>query len=105
MDPYAQAGMIFTVVMTIIVGGFIVTFPIMRRLGRVMEESIRERQAARIDQHDRSQLGAQLEELRGVVHQLEGHVGLLAERQDFVDNLLSHREPGKLSEGEDWRRS
>ena len=74
MDPYAQAGMIFT-------------------------------QAARLDQDDRSQLGAQIAELHGTMQQLEGHVSLMSERQDFVENLLSHREPGKLPEGEDWRRS
>ena len=48
MDPFIQGSMIFTIIMTIIVGGFIVTCPIMRRLGRVMEESIRDRQDARL---------------------------------------------------------
>lgn len=105
MDPYTQAGMIFTIIMTIIVGGFIVTFPIMRRLGRVMEESIRERQQARIGRDQTALLEAQMSELRGSLERLEGYVGLLAERQDFVDNLLTHREqPGKITDGEDWRR-
>ena len=104
MDPYTQAGMIFAVVMTIIIGGFIVTFPVMRRLGRVMEESLRERQAARLAQGSRMDLEGQIAEPHGAVERLEGHVGLLAERQDFVDNLLSHREPQKLPEEEGWQR-
>ena len=105
MDPYAQGGMIFTIIMTIIIGGFVVTFPIMRRLGRVMEESIRERQQARMGRDQAALLETQISEIRGSLDRLEGHVGLLAERQDFVDNLLTHREqPGKLPESEGWRR-
>ena len=30
MDPYTVGGMIFSVVMVLIIGGFIVTFPIIR---------------------------------------------------------------------------
>lgn len=103
MDPYAQAGMIFTVIMTIIVGGFIVSFPLMRRLGALMEESIRERRASRLDQGQVGQIGAELTDLRASLERLEGYVGLLAERQDFVENLLSHKEPGKLPSQEDWK--
>jgi hypothetical protein len=105
MDPYAQAGMIFTVIMTIIIGGFIVTFPIMRRLGRVMEESLRERQEARLRQQEAGRLEERIDELRGAMERVEGHVALLTERQDFMENLLSHREPGRLPEGEGWQRS
>jgi len=106
MDPFIQGSMIFTIIMTVIVGGFIVTFPIMRRLGRVMEESIRDRQDARLGRGEKAALEADIGEIRSSMERLEGHVGLLAERQDFVDNLLSHREPGKLPEpeGEDWRQ-
>lgn len=103
MDPYAQAGMIFTAVMTLIIGGFIVTFPIMRRLGALMEESVRERRATRLDQGQVGQIGAELADMRASLERLEGHVGLLAERQDFVENLLSHREPGRLPKSEDWQ--
>ncbi len=103
MDPYAQAGMIFTVIMTIIVGGFIVTFPVLRRLGAVMEESIRERRAARLDQGQVAQIEGELTDVRASIERIEGHIGLLAERQDFVENLLGHREPGRLLKGEDWQ--
>lgn len=103
MDPYAQAGMIFTVVMTIIVGGFIVTFPVMRRLGRVMEESLRERQAARLAQGNRMDLEGRIAELHGAVERLEGHMALLAERQDFMENLVTHRDPNRLPEGQNWK--
>ncbi len=103
MDPFIQGSMIFTVVMTVIIGAFVVTFPILRRLGRVMEESIRDRREARLDRGQVGRLQGEIGELRSAVERLDGHVGLLAERQDFVENLLAHKEPGRLPKGEDWQ--
>jgi len=102
MDPYTQAGMIFAVVMTIIIGGFIVTFPIMRRLGSLMEESVRERRAARLGQGQVDQIEGSIADLHNALERMEGHMSLLAERQDFVENLLGHREPERLPDGETW---
>ena len=76
MDPYAQAGMIFTVVMTLIIGGFIVTFPVLRRLGRVMEESIRERQQARLGRENSALLRGEIEQLQHAIGQMQGHLEL-----------------------------
>ena len=103
MDPLIQGAMIFTLVMTVVVGGFIVSFPIMRRLGALMEESIRERRAARLDQGQVGRIEAEIADVRGSVERIEGHLGLLTERQDFVEKLLSHRDPGRLLKGEDWQ--
>lgn len=103
MDPYTQSYMIFTIIMTVIIGGFIVTFPVMRRLGILLEESIRERRASRLDGNQVREITTAIQEVRGTVETLEGHVGLLSERQEFVENLLSRRDPERLSDGDDWR--
>ena len=103
MDPYAQGGMIFTVIMTLIIGGFIVTFPILRRLGRVMEETIRDRQEARLGRGNTAMLQAEVDEIKHAVGRIEGHLELLGERQDFVENLLSHRDPKQLPDHEGWQ--
>jgi len=105
MDPYTQTYIIFTVVMTLIIGGFIVTFPIMRRLGRVMEETLRERQQARLASQQSGRIEEGVDDLRAALERIEGHVTLLSERQDFMENLLSHRDPGRLPDGEKWRES
>lgn len=42
MDPNALAGMIFTLILTLLVGGFIILFPITRRLGQALEVWIAE---------------------------------------------------------------
>ncbi len=103
MDPLIQGAMIFTLVMTIVVGGFIISFPVMRRLGALLEESIRERRAARLDQGQVGKIEAEIVDVRSSLERIEGHLGLLAERQDFVENLLGHRDPGRLAKGEDWQ--
>ena len=103
MDPYAEAGMIFTLIMAVLIGGFIITYPIMRRLGGLMEESIRERRAARLDQGQVGDLEKTIGDVHGALEQLDGRMALLAERQDFVENLLSHRDPSQLPKGQDWR--
>jgi hypothetical protein len=64
MDPLIQGSMIFAIIMTVILGGFIVTFPVMRRLGRVMEESLRDRQRARLGDGDRARLEGEITELQ-----------------------------------------
>jgi len=100
MDPYTEAGMIFALIMTVLLGGFIVTFPIMRRLGGLMEESIRERRAARLDQGQVGGLEKTIAEVHSTLEQMDGRMALLAERQDFVENLLSHRDPSQLPKGD-----
>lgn len=92
MDPYALGGMIFSVVMVLIIGGFIVTFPILRRLGHLMEESIRERRDARLDKGQVAQISGDIADLRNAFETLEKQLDLVGERQEFVENLLAHRE-------------
>lgn len=103
MDPYAQGGMIFTIIMTVIIGGFIITYPVMRRLGLLLEESIRERRASRLDQSQVGHIASEIADLQASIDRVEGHMGLLTERQDFVESLLTHRESQKLPKTEDWQ--
>lgn len=98
MDPYALAGMIFSVVMVLIIGSFIVTFPLLRRLGGLLEESIRERRDARLDKRQVAQLSGQISEMKAAFETIERQLELVAERQEFVENLLSHRERTSLPE-------
>lgn len=88
MDPLITASMVFTVVMVAIIGTFIVAFPVLRRLGAVLEESIRERRDARLQQGDMSGLQRDLASLDSSVQALERQMDLLGERQEFVEELL-----------------
>jgi hypothetical protein len=88
MDPYTLGGMIFSLIMVLIVGGFIVSFPIMRRLGALMEESIRERRAGRLEHTQLAQLQGQIDALTRTLESTERQLELLGERQDFTESLV-----------------
>jgi hypothetical protein len=108
MDPYTAWGMIFSVVMVLIVGGFVVSFPVVRRLGNLIEEWIRERQGVRLEQGQVARLDGQMEQLRGALDSLHAQVTLLGERQEFVENLIEGRHGGRadqLTGGDDAEES
>jgi len=88
MDPYALGGMIFSLVMVLLIGGFIISYPITRRLGALMEESIRERRAGRLEQAQVAQLQGQLDDLTRLLEGVERQVELMGERQDFTESLV-----------------
>lgn len=96
MDPLITGSMIFVLILITLIGGFIVTFPILRRLGGLMEESIRERRESRLESGQLGELLGEIADNRGAVEAIERQIGLLGERQEFMENLLSHRGRGQL---------
>jgi cell division protein FtsB len=86
MDPNALVGMIFTLVLMAMVGGFILLLPITRRLGLVLEAKLQEKQLPTGPSRE------ELEKMRELVHVLEAEVRLLAERQEFTEQLIARQE-------------
>ena len=78
MDPNAIAGMIFTLLLAGLVGGFILLYPVSRRLGLLLEEKLHPKRPPPGVSADA------LEALQQSVHALEGEVKRLTERQDFM---------------------
>ena len=89
MDPMAIAGMIFTLVLTVIIGGFILLFPLAKRLGLLIESKIQDKDAARQELASENQL-------KEMIQGLETQIRALVERQEFTEKLLSHREQQNL---------
>ena len=89
MDIIPLAGMLFSLLMVLVIGGLILLFPISRRLGKFLELRIDERMEW--DTLPRETL----DELREIVGELQSEVTRLADRQRFVERLL---EPGKKKE-------
>ena len=85
MDPMAVAGMIFTLIFTILIGGFILLFPVTRRLGLFLESKLQDKKSDTQDQL------AETQQLRELLRSLEAQVKLLNERQEFTEQLLSKR--------------
>ena len=45
MEPEVVAGMVFTLILTVMVGGFILLFPLSRRLGALLENRLEDKKA------------------------------------------------------------
>ncbi|MEE8176151.1 MAG: hypothetical protein V3T97_06035 [Gemmatimonadota bacterium] len=94
-DPFVFMAMVFSIIVLLLVGGFIVTFPIARRLGNVMEEWLRDRKEMRSESS--LALHAEMREMRSLLESHEARFQTMAERQQFLESLAEAREPAQLS--------
>jgi len=87
MDAAMVPMMIFTVVVLMLIGGFILLLPLARRLGALVEH--------RMLSESEAAAGADVEALARAVETLREEVERLAERQEFTEKLLDRpRTPG-----------
>ena len=80
MDPAIVPMMVFTVVVLLLIGGFILLLPLTRRLGAFLEH--------RMLAEDRAKQSADVEALAKAVDALRDEVERLSDRQDFTEKLL-----------------
>jgi hypothetical protein len=91
------AGMVFSLLVVLIIGGFILVYPLTKRLGRLLELRLEERQSG----GERSLAEGEVERLREAVEALQVEVAALADRQQFTERLLeSGRGPARPDGGE-----
>ncbi len=81
MDPVILAGMIFSLVVLLLVGGFTLLFPLTRRLAAVLEKRY-------LTDGAEDANAEEVAALRRAVHALRGEVEQIGERQDFTEKLL-----------------
>lgn len=98
MDPMGLAGMVFTLILFLMIGGFILLYPLSRQLGRLLEQRLDEKRSPALDRGD-------VARLREALESLERQVQSLQDRQEFVEGMLrSGRETASLPRGEDAER-
>lgn len=85
LDANAVAGMVFVLVLTVILGGVILMYPLTRRLGRLLEQRLEER-AGGSAAGQRS--ATEVKELETAVAALQAEVARLAERQEFIEGAV-----------------
>lgn len=85
MDPTVIAGMIFSLLVIMLIGGFILLFPISRRLGRLLEQRIRERSEDGLEPR-------QLEPIHEALDAIRAEIDAINERQQFVERVLESRQ-------------
>ncbi len=95
MNPELVPLMIFTIVVLAMAGGFLLLFPMTRRLGQFLEYRMSER--GRIQEREEREV------LLRAVEALRDDMARLAERQDFTERLLESRQKGELPGGESPR--
>jgi hypothetical protein len=94
--PQAIAEIIGPVLILLVIGTFILLFPLSRRLGRVLEEWIKLRQDTSPDRDTLARLENDVREVRRFVEGVDQRVGLLAERQDFMESLIEAKKTAAL---------
>ncbi len=80
MDPMAIVGMIFTLVVLVMIGGFILLYPLSRQLAQLVHR--------RLEKGESGDQDARIASLARAVESLGEQVGRLAERQEFTERLL-----------------
>lgn len=82
-------GMIFSIVMTLIVGGFIVSIPIIRRLGKLTDMWVQTRAEGLSGNEEFTMLVERLESIDDRLSDLETIQSRVAQRQEFVEGLMT----------------
>lgn len=100
VDPFMLAAFTFTLLVILLIGGFVIAFPVSRRLGALLEEWVEERRRARLGAGDAEELHRRLADVRDRLDRLEEHVERVSERQQFTESLLEGTEPGEGTTGE-----
>ena len=98
MRPIAIAEMIFAFATVTVIGLFLVSIPITRRLGRLLEEWLLLRRESQPDRELTGQLVAEVRELRQQFDSLEQRMSLVGERQDFTESLIESGRKAQVPE-------
>lgn len=83
MDPNALAGMAFTLILALLIGGFVLLYPLSRKLGQLLEQRMGVK--PQLDEEARLELA----DLRQMVEGMQADLRRLYERQEFVERLLA----------------
>jgi len=95
-DTDVLMGMIFTIVMTLIVGGFIVSIPIIRRLGKITDQWVSNRTEGLSGQEEFAMLMERMEVFEDRLSDMETVQTRVAQRQEFVEGLMTGERRAQL---------
>jgi len=98
--PIEIAEMIYILIMLLLIGTFILAFPITKRLGRIMEEWIALRRDFMPEREALDRIETAVEVIGQRVESLEQRLELVGERQDFMESLMETERRGRLGAGD-----
>lgn len=100
-DYFAMISMAFALIMVLVIGGFILLFPVARRLGAALEQWIARQRELTPVQDGVDELRREIGELGALVSNLRGDLEEVRERQRFLEELAEGRRRGRIEEGRD----
>jgi hypothetical protein len=95
--PIAIAEMIFAFLTVTVIGILLVSIPITRRLGRVLEEWVQLRREGAPERGAVDDLVGEVRSLSRHVEALDDRLQILSERQEFTESLVESRSSGTKS--------
>jgi hypothetical protein len=84
VDPVILAGMIFSLVVLVLVGGFILLLPLSQRLGKLLDMWVSEKKGL-------ADRGTDAVAMQNVLTDLSRRLEALEEQQGFLQELVSKR--------------
>lgn len=101
VDPLVLTSMIFTLLVILVIGGLILAFPVVRRLGSAVDVWIETHREEGVPAAEAARLEAEVRDLAGRLDALERRMEVLSERQDFAEALVEgERSSGRPGAGE-----
>lgn len=80
MEPMALVGMVFTLIVLVMIGGFILLFPLSRQIAELVRR--------RLEKGDEPADAERIAALAQAVESLRDEVERVSERQEFTERLL-----------------
>jgi hypothetical protein len=91
--PLDDAEMVYSLIVMLLIGGFVLAYPITKRLGRFLEEWITLRKSSLPEQEALTRIESAFGGMQTQIGSLEQRVDLISERQEFTESLLQRRDP------------
>lgn len=92
VDSLVLVSMVFSLVVLLVIGGFIAVIPLFRRLAKAVDVWLEQRKAIGPELRELETARTDLGELRARLEATETHLDLVAERQEFLERLLGETE-------------
>lgn len=88
IEPIVLVGMAFSLIVLLMIGGFVAVIPLFRRLAKAIDVWLDQRKVLGPELRELEAVRSDLEELGARIEATESRLELVAERQEFVEKLL-----------------
>ena len=96
VDTDVLMGLIFVIIMTLILGGFLVSIPIIRRLGKLTDVWVESRTEGLSGKEEFQMLMERMEVFEDRLSDMETIQERVAQRQEFVEGLMTGERRAQL---------